>query len=155
MFIFNDQVDVVAWGPTATVRVRIPALEGLINDSWMLTSLSLNAQDIVDIRQCFNDVSYIYALGNDQQRCALSLYFVILLGRRNCRPTSTDNFGAISEGLKKFVTTRISNNTAPMALTIGNFSCKGWLTGESVDRVDPDTGIGMGSLHFIMQLEGE
>ena len=74
---------VKAWGPTASVGVQVPALEGIggKGSDWLLEGVQIGAKEIVDVRQCFNDVSYIYALGNDQGQCMISLSFIIFIGR--------------------------------------------------------------------------
>lgn len=143
---------VVAWGPTASVTVSVPALGSVVNDSWILTGVNLGAKEIVDVRQCFNDISYIYALGNDQGRCLASLSFIVFLGRKNCEGGG-DNFKTIEQGVDSYKSNRISKNTSSQSITIGGFSCKGWLTGIDVGQTNPQNDTCTGVLSFMLQLE--
>lgn len=142
----------VAWGPTASVEVKVEALGDVVNDSWVLTGANIGAKEIVDIRQCFNDVSYIYALGNDQSKSVLSLSFIIFLGRKNCQGEN-DNYQAIEKGINSYRDKRISKNTSAESITIGGFSCKGWIVGIDIGQHNPSNATCSGTLSFIMQLE--
>lgn len=142
---------VVAWGPAASTTVEVSSLEGVVNDSWVLSGVNIGAKEIVDIRQCFNDISYIYALGNDQGKCVFLLTFIVFLGRKNCTG-GDDNFQAIKQGIDAYKSNRISQNTEPKTVTIGTFSCQGWLTGIDIGQTDPSTDTCQGVLSFIMQL---
>lgn len=139
------------WGATASVEVKVDALGSIVGESWLLESVQVGAREIVDVRQCFNDVSYIYALGNDQSRCSIVLQFVVFVGTKFCKGTS--NTKAIKDGLDKYKTNRISQKTAPMPITIGSFSTQGWLISCDIGQVDPSKGTCRGVLTFIMQLE--
>lgn len=152
MHVFgNNGKGVTMWGPTAAVDVRIPALGSVVEDSWILVGISIGAKEIVDIRQCFNDVSYIYALGNDQNRCKLSLSFVVFIGRKNCK--GSENLKAIGGGLDAYISNRVSRHTDPHAITIGGFSCKGWLESIDIGNTDALRGVCTGTVQFVMQLE--
>ncbi len=151
MDIFSgNSKGVVAWGPTASVTVRVDALEGIVNDRWILTNFSIGAKEIVDVRQCFNDVSYIYALGNDQSSCAITLTFAIFIGQKSC--TGESNTSAIEIGMKRYVNNRISQKTSSSSITIGLFSAKGWLTSVDIGQMDPARAVCYGTVHFIMEL---
>lgn len=152
VFSSND-VSVEAWGPTAAVTVTAEALGGVINDSWLLVGFTVNASEITDVRQCFNDMSYIYALGNDQGRCLISLEFAILIGKKNCS-SKGDNTKAIDDGLGNYVKGRVSQKKAATTITIGGFSRKGWLKGIRIGNLDPAKGICYGTVEFIMELGG-
>jgi len=141
----------VVWGPTASVKVRVGAFGSLIDDSWILENVAIGAKEIVDVRQCFNDVSYIYALGNDQARCGITLQFAVFIGTAACRGKS--NTGAIKAGLTKYVANRISQKTKAMNITIGSFSTKGWLVGIDIGQIEGTKGICHATAAFIMQLE--
>ena len=135
MTVFSkDSRGVEAWGPTASVAVQIGALGNIVDNSWVLVNLSIGVKEIVDVRQCFNDVSFIYALGNDQNNCKMSLTFAILIGTRRCR--GSNNMAAISAGLRKYITNRISQQNKPNTIAIANFAGKGWLTGIDIGQVD-------------------
>lgn len=154
MKIFSsDSRAIEVWGPTALVDVRIPALGGVVNDSWMLVNLAIGAREIVDIRQCFNDVSIIYALGNNQQQCNISLTFAIFVGRKNCIGNG-NNMAAIQSGIDAYKNNRISTSQGmnPSTITIGSFSCSGWLNGIDVGNLDAEKGICYGTVYFIMEL---
>lgn len=152
MKVFSEDTDSIeVWGPTASVDVRIGALDTLINNLWFLVNLSVGAREIVDVRHCFNDVSVIYALGNNQGQCVLTLTFAIFIGRKNC--TGIDNTQAIELGLSKYIGNRVSKKTMPSSITIGGFSRMGWLTGIDVGNLDAEKGICYGTVHFIMELE--
>lgn len=152
MKVFSADTDSIeVWGPTASVDVSISALGSIVNNTWLLVNLSAGAREIVDVRQCFNDVSVIYALGNNQGQCVLTLTFAIFIGRKNC--TGGDNTAALKSGFGQYVSNRISKKTTPSAITIGNFSRMGWLTGIDVGNLDAEKGICYGTVHFIMELE--
>ena len=151
MQVFSSKSTVEVWGPTASVDVRIKSLGSFINNTWLLTNLQVEAREIVDVRQCFNEVSYIYALGNDQSQCAMVLTFAILIGRKNCGGAS--NLKALKEGIDAYVDARISRKTKPTTITIGDFSRKGWVTGIDIGSLDPSRGICYGTINFIMELK--
>ena len=154
MRIFSvDSRAIEVWGPTTSVGVKIPSLGGIINNSWVLVNLSIGAREIVDIRQCFNDVSVIYALGNDQKQCRASLTFAIFVGRRACIGAS-NNFVAIQHGIDAYKNSRISTDVGmnSSTITIGDFSFMGWLDGIGVGNLDPEKGICYGTVNFIMEL---
>lgn len=140
------------WGPTASVDVRIDALSSVVGNSWLLVDLAIGAKEIVDIRQCFSDVSYIYALGNNQAESAMTLKFVVLVGRKDCK--GKDNFSAISDGFAEYADNRVSMQLDPMAITIGKFSRMGWMTSLNVGALDASKGICYGTAEFIVELKG-
>lgn len=152
MKIFSsDSGTVEAWGPTASVDVKVSALGNVINDSWLLFNFNVGAREITDIRQCFDDVSYIYALGNNQAQCAITLTFVIFIGKKLCK--GSNNTAAIESGLSAYVDSRISKKTSPSTITIGNFSRMGWLSGIEIGNLDAAKGVCYGTAHFIMELK--
>lgn len=142
---------VEAWGPTASVDVKVDALGGVVETSWILVNFSVGAREIVDVRQCFNDMSFIYALGNNQSACQISLTFAILIGRRNC--FLTNNTSAIGSGMSSYVRNRISQRISAGKISIGNFSRMGWLTGIDIGNLDADKGVCYGTVHFLMELK--
>ena len=151
MKIFSSNTGTIeAWGPTATVDVKASALGDVVDNTWVLVNFSIGAREITDIRQCFNDVSYIYALGNNQAQCAMSLTFAILIGKKGCN--GPNNTSAIENGMLEYEGRRISNNTSPSTVTIGNFSRMGWLTGIDIGNLDAGKGICYGTAHFIVEL---
>ena len=145
---------VEAWGPAVSVDVKASALGGVVDDSWILVNFAIGAREIVDIRQCFDDVSYIYALGNNQSQCAITLTFAIFIGARNCLGMNMgyNNTSAIKSGLSAYVNSRISKKTTPSTITLGKFSRMGWLTGLDIGNLDASKGICYGTAHFIMEL---
>jgi hypothetical protein len=149
--ISGDSRATEMWGPTASVSVRIAALDAVVGGSWLLEGVNIGAKEIVDVRQCFNDVAYIYALGNDQRQCSITLQFVVFIGTRYCRGKS--NTKAIQSGLNSYKTNRVSQKTAPQPITIGSFSTKGWLIACDIGQFDPVRGLCHAVATFIMQLE--
>ena len=143
---------IVAWGPTAAVNVKISALGSVVDDTWLLTNLSVGMREITDVRQCFNETSYIYALGNNQSSCSIGLTFVIFIGTRDCRGNGNSAVGNIADGLNMDLKNRISRNTSPSSITIGSFSCMGWLIGADVSGLDPERGVCYGTVQFIMEM---
>ena len=146
----SDTRTVEMWGPTASVSVKVAALSDVVGDSWLLSNMQAGAKEIVDVRQCFNDVAYIYALGNDQSKCTMTLVFTILIGRKNC--SGSHNTANIKKGFKAYDSNRISQKTSPQSIAIGNFSGSGWLVGIDIGGVDPTRGICQGTAHFIIQM---
>ena len=151
MTVFSkDSRGIEAWGPTASVAVEIGALGGIVDDSWILVNFAIGVKEIVDVRQCFNDVSFMYALGNDQTGCRMTLTFAILIGTRRCK--GDNNMAAISAGLSKYIQNRISQQNKPNTIAIANFAGKGWLTGIDIGQVDASRGICYGTVHFIIRV---
>lgn len=156
MKIFSsDSRAIEVWGPTASVDVRAKALEGVVDNTWILVNFSVGAREITDIRQCFNDVSYIYALGNNQAQCLISLTFAILIGLHNCESSENANTAAIENGFSKYVESRISTEVGqnPSPVTIGAFTRMGWLTGIDIGNLDASKGVCYGTVNFIMELK--
>lgn len=155
--IFSGEGDISTlevWGPTATVNVIIDALGGIVKEDWLLVNLSAGAREIVDVRQCFNDVSVIYALGNNQGQCVMSLTFAIFVGRKNCTGSGPNsNTVALAKGFQQYASNRISKKPQRSSITIGSFSRFGWLTGIDIGNLDAEKGICYGTVHFIMELE--
>ena len=147
----SDSGKIKIYGPTASVRVNVKALGGVVGDSWLLTDFHVGAKEIVDVRQCFNDVSYIYALGNNQAKCEISLTFAIFIGRSNCEGEN-NNTSAIDDGIGAYIENRISNSTETSQITIGDFSSYGWLIGFDIGQLDAVKGICYASVQFIMKL---
>lgn len=150
----SKKKSIKVYGPIASVDVKVPALGGVVDDSWILVNMQAGAKEIVDVKQCFNDVSFIYALGNNQSSCAITLVFAIFIGNRDCK--GTNNTAAMAAGFKAYVGNRISTDSGrkPSDIAIGNFSRKGWLTGIDIGQLDPEKGICYGTVHFLMKLEG-
>lgn len=152
MKIFSsDSRGIEAWGPTASVDVKCSALGGIVDDSWILVNFSIGAQEIVDIRQCFSDVSFLYALGNNQSACQMTLTFAILIGKKQCM--DHNNTSAIQKGLEAYVNSRISKNISGGTVSIGNFSRRGWLIGIDIGSVDASRGVCYGTVKFNMELK--
>lgn len=141
---------VKVWGPTASVNIEVPALGSVVGNSWVLEGMQVGAKEIVDIRQCFNDVSYIYALGNDQSRCSITLSFVVFIGTEDCK--GNNNMSAIKAGLEAYKNSRISKTPTVTHLGIGGFATKGWLIGIDIGQLDAERGLCHGVATFIMQL---
>lgn len=146
----SDSGNIKIYGPTASVIVSVDALGGVVGNSWLLTDFHVGAKEIVDVRQCFNDVSYIYALGNNQAKCEISLTFAIFIGRKDCN--GVNNTSAIDDGIGAYIDSRISNSTETSKITIGDFSSYGWLIGFDIGQVDAVKGICYASVQFIMKL---
>lgn len=151
VFSSKDSRSLEVWGPTSSVNINVPALSSVVDDTWLLVDMSIGAAEIVDIRQCFDDVSYIYALGNDQSKCSIVLKFVIFIGRKKCRGGNYTN--SIVRGLNSYASNRISQKTSPSTITIGTFSRMGWLRAIEIGGVDPAKGICYGTATFIMELK--
>ena len=151
MVVFSsDSKGVVAWGPTAAVTVKVDALGGIIDNTWILVNFSIGAKEIVDVRQCFDDMSFIYALGNNQSSCQISMTFAVLIGKKSCK--GNNNTSSIEYGLRAYERSRISKKTTPGKITIGKFSRMGWLTGIDIGNLDAARGICYGTVNFIMDL---
>ena len=151
MQIFSsNSKGIVTWGPTASVNVSIGALGSIVDDTWILVGLSMGMKEITDVRQCFDDVSYIYALGNDQGNCVMELSFAVFIGRRECQ--GGDNTSAMNDGIAAYLKSRISKNPEGSTITIGGLSGKGWLTGLNMGGLDPERGICRGTVQFIIEL---
>lgn len=135
------------WGPAVGIKVKIPALGG---GSWVLSGLSIGAKEITDVRQCFGDISFIYALGNDQDKCRITLDLLIFLGKEYC--AIGNNSKAIGSCLSAYSRKRISQMTAPMTVTIGNFSVKTYLVEIGMGNYDADRSLLHCQVSFIMEL---
>lgn len=154
MEVFSSKEDtrsIDVWGPTVGVTVEIQPLSDILDDTWMLYNLSVGAREITDIRQCFNDVSFIYALGNNQTNCSMTLEFMVFVGRKSCK--GDDHTNAIGDGLDAYTNYRISAHTDPTQITIGSFSRWGWITGIDIGGVDPKRGICRGRIYLNIQLQ--
>jgi len=152
MQVFSkDSRGVEAWGPTASVNVKADALGGIVDNTWILVNFALGAREIVDIRQCFDDVSFLYALGNNQSSCQISLTFAILIGKKWCK--GDNNTSAIEEGLDAYVKSRVSQRKDAGKIQIGKFSRMGYLIGIDIGNADPMRGVCYGTVHFNMELE--
>lgn len=143
---------VKVWGPIASVSVKAGGLGSIGGNGsdWLLEGVQVGAKEIVDVRQCFNDVSYIYALGNNQSSCVMSLSFMVFIGTKNC--FGDNNTDAIMEGIREYKNSRISQNTSPVVVSIGNFSKKGWLIGIDIGAMDPGKAVCHGVATYMMQL---
>ena len=149
----NGKRGLKVFGPMASVDVKVTALGSVVDSSWILVNFSAGAREIVDVKQCFNDVSFIYALGNNQSSCLITMVFAIFIGNRNCE--GGNNTAAIASGFGSYVENRISTSKGrtPGEIAIGKFSRKGWLTGIDIGQPDPEKGICYGTVHFIMKLK--
>lgn len=153
MKVFDrDGSNINIWGATASVSVIVDAVPD-IDNTWVLSDVRIGAQEIVDVRKCFNDESYIYALGNDQGRCSISLTFAVFCG--TCRNGSDggQSMSAIGAGVSSYKSSRISKNVSPGSITIGGFSTRGWLISIDIGQMDPDTMTCRGTVNFLMDLE--
>jgi hypothetical protein len=149
MHIFGDNsIGIKAYGPMASVNVSIGSLVG---DNWFLTDFKIGAKEIVDVRQCFNDISVVYALGNSQSQCAISLVFAVFLGSENCAEVG-NNWDGIKSAVNEYKSNRISKNKSRRNITIGGFSTNGWLTGFDVGNADAARGVCYATIHFLMEL---
>ena len=152
MQVFSkDSRGVEVWGPTASVNVKADALGGIVDNTWILVNFAVGAREIVDIRQCFDDVSFLYALGNNQSSCQISLTFAILIGKKWCK--GDNNTSAIEEGLDAYVKSRVSQRKNAGKIQIGKFSRMGYLIGIDIGNADPMRGVCYGTVHFNMELE--
>ena len=51
MKIFSSNTGMIeAWGPTASVDVKASAIEGVVDNTWILVNFSIGAREITDIR---------------------------------------------------------------------------------------------------------
>lgn len=150
MNVFSaNQSSVEVWAPPSGVSVSIDGF-GEVGYSWFVSNVTVNAREITDIRQCFNDVSYIYALGNDQRQCNISVSFVVMIGSYKC--FGSDALENIDSGLLSYEQNRISQNPVASYITIGGLARRGWLVGIDVTNVDASKGICSATASFIMDL---
>ena len=147
---FQDSRATKIWGPTASTTVEVEALNDVVNDKWVLAGMTMGAKEIVDVRQCFNDTSFIYAFGNDQSSCQMSLLFMIYIGK--CKKEDMSQMENVVKGYEQYKKTRISENPIATEITIGNFSRYGWLTGLNIGQVDPMRGTCRGTASFLVEL---
>lgn len=152
MTVFSKESEVQAWGPTASVDVKMSAFGGGLDKASFLVNLSVGAREIADIRQCFNEMTYIYALGNDQSSCKMALTFAVFIGRENCKGNG-NNTKIIGDWLDEYEEDRISKKTDPVAVTIGDFSRMCWVEGISIGNVDALRGICYVTISLIMELK--
>jgi len=151
MKVFSkDSRGVEAWGPTASVAVKCAALGGVVDNTWILVNFAIGANEITDVRQCFNDVSFIYALGNNQAQCRMSMTFLVMIGTKKCK--GQNNTAAIASGFRSYCLNRISKKTSPQSIAIGNFSGSGWLVGIEVGNVDASRGVCYATVSFLVRI---
>lgn len=151
MRIFSkDSRSVEAWGPTASVVVKCKALENVVDKTWILVNFAIGATEITDVRQCFGDVSFIYALGNNQAQCRMTMTFLVLIGTKRCR--GKNNTSAITAGFRSYCLNRISKKPVAQPISIGNFAGTGWLDGIQVGNVDAQMGICYATVSFIVRI---
>lgn len=143
---------VEVWGPAASVEVRAPALGSVIGDSWLLEGVTISAKEIVDVRQCFEDVAYIYALGNDQGKCVIVLHFIVFIGQKDCGQGK--GFEAVEAGMRAYAQNRISTEEGRkrQIIGIGSFARQGWLVGIDISGLDPERSVCHAAATFIMEL---
>ena len=148
VFTSNSRPHTV-WGPLAAINVSSFALDGLIGAGkpWVLVDFKANAKEIVDVVQCFNDAAFIYALGNDQQRCLISMTFLVFISK--CEDDKTDT---LQQGMEKYKSNRISQHTSAGEISIGNFARKGWLIGIDIGNADPQRSACYATVNFMMKL---
>lgn len=132
------------------MNVSIEALGSIVDDTWILTGVAAGMKEITDVRQCFNDVSYIYALGNNQGSCLMDLTFAVFIGKRECK--GGNNTSAMNDGIAAYLKSPISKKPQGTPITIGGLSGKGWLTGLDIGGLDPSKGVCEGTAHFIIEL---
>ena len=145
--------NITVWAPPSGVAVSMPFLGGIVGDTWLVTGLQIGAKEITDIRQCFNDVSYVYALGNDQRQCIMSVSFVVMIGKKECK--DGDPLASIKDGLEAYGGTRISQMPNGGVISIGGLSRYCYLVGIDISQVDASKGICAGNAQFIMKLGDE
>ena len=152
MVIFGEdpKKSVHVWGPISSLKVTIDSFPPVESDEWALVGMETAANEVVDIRRCFNDETYLYALGNDQGRCRFSLSFVVFLAGEECDESKA--FNALQKGIDDYAANRISKRTKESTATIGGLSLYGWLDGMTVGNMDADRGICYASVNFIMKL---
>lgn len=153
MFVFSsDSRGIEAWGPTASVEVVVDALGGIVDDTWVLVNFAVGAREIVDIRQCFNDVSYLYALGNNQSSCQITLTFAIFIGRLSCKGEDLTSH-SLEDGLDAYVAGRVSSRKKAGKIAIGKFSRMGHLVSIDIGNADVEKGVCTGTVTFNMELK--
>ena len=130
--------------------MKVAALGNVVDDTWILVNFSLGAREIVDVRQCFNEVAFIFALGHNQSECRMSMTFAVMIGRRRCK--GQNNTAALHAGLRQYVLNRISKKTDAQTIAIGNFAGSGWLTGINIGNVDADKGICYATVDFLIRI---
>lgn len=148
----NKQIHV--WGPTATVETRIEALSNIEDsDNWALVGMQAGATEIVDVRQCFNDEAYLYAMGNDLGQCRITLLFAVFLSGPEC--DEKESLKALKDGIDDYVDNRISKRPKRTSITIGELALYGWLSGLNVGSMDPERGVCSVAVTFIWELGGK
>lgn len=138
----------------ASTVVRVEALGGtdLIGDAWFLSGFRINAEEIVDVMQCFNDEAYIYAMGNDVNRCRLTMTFVVMTGKRCGKASKSEGIDVVQKGIKKYGKGRISRSMTAGTVSIGNMSKSGWIVGIEVSGRDLRAGICTATVEFILNM---
>ena len=139
IFGADGKSNVQVWGPLVGAEVKMDGIGGLDGEGCALIGFRINAQEIVDIRKCFNDELYLYALGNDDSRGAIELIFLVHLQGGKCDGQSSAN--PVKAAYESYCSSgRVSKKKGTVSVTVVGINLTGWVSGFYAGDVDPTTG---------------
>lgn len=153
MYVFGYTANsgVKVFGPLPLVTVEVDGFQSLTDDNWALVDMQINHQEILDVRQCFNNTAFLFSLGNDLSHGTIDLTFMVFLSAEGCK--SDEVFLSLSNGIETYKALRVSQSQSTLQMTIGNLSMFGWLKGMRAYGFDPSRGVCYVSISFLAKME--
>lgn len=147
----SSKAAVRVFGPLATESVHISGIDVWNDDRWALIGASYNYREILDVRQCFNDTAFLFALGNNLSAGRMELSFLVFLSEPGCSPGG--EFKAIKDAIESYRSERVSNKLSHIEVTIGSCTVSGWLDSMAAGNFDADRGVCVVSFSFLARLD--
>lgn len=102
----------------------------------MLVGFSIDDNEAVDIRRCFNDITHIFAFGKNFKASSITTSFICFLGK-TCQDGGKTGLAELKDLRKKYIEqSRIYKKLGSLEISVGDFSTKGFLVGMSVQNMD-------------------
>lgn len=118
-------------------------------DNVLLLSFAIGDQEIVDIRQCFDETVHIFAFGRNAQGCVMEVSLLMFL-YDGCEKYTWATLDDIRERYNK---NRVYKLQKAVQITIDGLTVNGFLVKMSVSDVNPAIKACVVSFTFIMDQE--
>ena len=136
------------FGPAGlTTKMMIPrgsaswGLEDIVSkgdyDNVLLLSFAVADQEIVDVRQCFDETTHIFAFGRNAGASVMEISFLVFL-YDGCRK-SKYKWAKLSEIREKYNKARVYKRQKTVEVTVDDLTLNGFLTRMAIGDVNPNS----------------
>lgn len=120
-------------------------------DNVLLLSFSMQDQETVDIRQCFDESTHIFAFGRNAQACVMEVGFLVFL--YNGFDCTQYKWMELQDLRDRYEKNRVYKLQKPVKIRIDELAASGFLVRMAIGEINPAIKACVVSFTFILDQE--